>query len=81
MADPDQNPRIESLDGTVQSRNLPLAGLASLQSTILPSRLKPDSQSPNNIPPPPGHALTGKQEHCESNMPIAAEDWEYKLIE
>ena len=39
----------------------------TLQETILPSRPKEDASGPPKEGPPPGHALTGKQEHCEPN--------------
>lgn len=48
-----------------QAGQKPLAELTSPAATSLPSRAKSDTRTSEDALPPPGHALTGKQEHCE----------------
>lgn len=64
MAEPN-NPKIKALDGTIHPLEGSKAIVEQQTSTALPSRAKNDIMSPNDTAPPPGHALTGKQEHCK----------------
>ncbi|KAG6999206.1 hypothetical protein G7Y79_00036g071620 [Physcia stellaris] len=59
----DSTPKVKALDGTIQPLNGGDAIVEQQSSTALPSRSKNDIMSPNDTAPPPGHALTGKQEH------------------
>ena len=61
----DSTPKVKALDGTIQPLNGSDAIVEQQTSTALPSRTKNDIMSPNDTAPPPGHALTGKQEHCK----------------
>lgn len=62
MAHPTQHPDIGSVLCDDQSPKNHLLGLGT---TVLPFRPNPDSKTFKDAAPPPGHALTGKQEHCE----------------
>ncbi|KAI4177921.1 MAG: hypothetical protein LQ343_000005 [Gyalolechia ehrenbergii] len=60
-----QSPEVKALDGTIEHlNNGEKQHDAPAKSPALPTRPKPNGQSvPEQSRPPPGHALTGKQEH------------------
>ena len=63
----DDTPMIKSLDGTVQRLDLGPNKVTKPQPDntlpLLPQ--KGNSALSRDSVPPPGHQLTGKQEHCE----------------
>ena len=75
MAENEKISTIKSLDGTLQRVDLdPNKVTKSELNETLPLRpQKGNSVSSKDSLPPPGHQLTGKQEHCGFQMCISPE--------
>ena len=70
MAGLDSNKPVKSLDGTVRPVNGSTPELQAVGSKGMKSELavrpKMNGSASSKSLPPPGHILTGKQEHCKS---------------
>ena len=66
-------PQLKALDGSVGAVNGTAAPSGAAADTQLPSRPKLDGMpSSKSSIPPPGSTLTGKQEHCKTDLQKAS---------